>query len=166
MSARRRPRASVWEPTEPTKPTEPTELLARAPRFVRGYKYDPSKAEKVFDSLTGVVPHFKSTNFMNAFLLAAICNSLTTWIIATSTTNIDEAITKSMKAYPPAQRRAVVWAITLVVSFASTFFILVLMKLIFGYGGGMLVSLQPGQQPGQQPSAQQPSAQQPSGRPA
>ena len=135
--------------------------LLGAPRFVRGYKYDPSKAEKVFDSLTGVVPHFKSTNFMNAFLLAAICNSLTTWIIATSTTNIDEAITESMKAYPPAQRRAVVWAITLVVSFASTFFILVLMKLIFGYGGGMLVSLQPGQQPGQQPSAQQPS-----GRPA
>jgi O-antigen/teichoic acid export membrane protein len=74
---------------------------------------------------------------MNAFVLNSLYSALVTWIVATSTTNINTAISKKIHKNLHAQRAAV-WAATFGVAFVTAFAVYLLLKLIFGYGRGML----------------------------
>lgn len=77
---------------------------------------------------------------MNSFILNSLYTAMVTWIVATSTTNLNEAIAQRISN--PAGQRAAVWGASFAVSFATAFSIYLLLKLVFGYGGGLLALTQ------------------------
>ena len=79
--------------------------------------------------------HFKSTNFNNAFLLTSLLNSIIITVSIFAKEQIEDSEsgkkdTASFKAY----------LISFTITFLATYASLWLMHIIFGFGGGMLVT--------------------------
>ena len=83
--------------------------------------------------------HFNSSCALNAFILNSLYSGLVTWIVATATSDLNDAISKKIPRNTAA-KRAAVWAATFGVAFATSFSMYLLLKLLFGYGGGLLGS--------------------------
>lgn len=81
--------------------------------------------------------HFNSSCVFNATIINSLYSGLVTWIVATATSNLNDAISKKLPRHTAAQRAAV-WGATFGVSFATAFFCYLLLRLFFGYGGGLL----------------------------
>jgi hypothetical protein len=95
-----------------------------------------AKPDSIFETWTGIRGvNFRATCFINAFVLNSIYTGLTTWIIATASTNLNEVI--SHTEHNRHSQRAATWAATFGVAFFTSFSIYLLMFFIFGYGGGL-----------------------------
>ena len=88
----------------------------------------------------GLIKGFKSTNPINAFLLAAMISSTITWIAVSANNSIDEDIRHRLSHKNINVQRTAVWAANFMVAFAASISIYLLMYLLFGYGEGMTVS--------------------------
>ncbi|MCH9716897.1 MAG: hypothetical protein K0U52_07420 [Gammaproteobacteria bacterium] len=81
---------------------------------------------------TGIIPKFKSTSFGKAFVLNAIVAGMSTAITVELRFLLNPVLLK--KDYD----EGVKFAITLAISFMSSFFTYGIMFALFGYGSGML----------------------------
>lgn len=88
----------------------------------------------------GLIKGFKSTNPINAFLLAAIISSTITWIAVSANNSIDDEIRHHLSHKNIHVQQAAVWAANFLVAFSAAISIYLLMYLLFGYGEGMTVS--------------------------
>ncbi len=80
----------------------------------------------------GIIPKFKSTSFAKAFVLNAIVAGLSTAITVELRFLLNPVLEKNK------YDEGVKFAITLAISFMSSFFTYGIMFALFGYGAGML----------------------------
>ena len=78
---------------------------------------------------------FRSTSISKAFLLAAIVSALTISLALLGKDFAERHFSK-IKDFPPLKWEE--YAIALIVAFLATYSSLWLMKVLFGFGGGML----------------------------
>ena len=88
----------------------------------------------------GLIKGFKSTNPINAFLLAAMISSTITWIAVSANNSIDDEIRHALSHKNINIQRSAVWAVNFVVAFSAAISIYLIMYLLFGYGEGMTLS--------------------------
>jgi hypothetical protein len=90
-----------------------------------------------FERWTGIPGmRFHPTCELNAFILNALYSGLVTWIVATASANLNDVIAEQEHGNT-AGKRAAVWAATFAVSFGTSFSMYLLLKGVFGAGGGM-----------------------------
>ena len=83
-----------------------------------------------------IISGFRSTSISKAFLLASIVSALTI-SLAILGKDFAERHFSTIKDFPPIKWEE--YVITLVVAFLATYSSLWLMKVLFGFGGGMLI---------------------------
>ena len=78
-----------------------------------------------------LIPNFKATSFTKAFIL----NALVTSLIAFTAVCAHDLVGKNIK------KTIYVYLSTIIITFLSAIICYFVMYILFGYGGGMLVSM-------------------------